>query len=182
MVPVALDWPTVWAAVVCVVLCTTILWASISLSGVGDGHAGCWVGGVGRGSCWAVLSVSACAVKLVHCHSRVCLRLLGIVVWGGRLTCSVCVMVLLMSSCLSRLLYSAGPLVCLGVVAAGGGCRVGLLDVGVLGAGLKWDVMLGWLLSRRLGWVAPLLCGDVEVTSSELRVEYVDRYSSFCPD
>ena len=51
------------------------------------------------------------------------------------------------------------------------GCGVsGLLNIGVLGAVLKLDVMLGWLLSWLLGCVAALLRWDVGVSSSRWSV------------
>ena len=39
--------------------------------------------------------------------------------------------------------------------------RATIFNIGVLGTGLEWDVMLGWLLSWLLGWVAALLRWDV---------------------
>ena len=55
------------------------------------------------------------------------------------------------------------------MVSTGDGCRAGLLNIHVLGAGLKWDVMCGRLPSWLLGCVAaPLQRWDVGVASSDI--------------
>ena len=61
-------------------------------------------------------------------------------------------------------------------MSAGDGSKAGLLNIDdVLGAGLKWDVMLCWLLTFSCS--TPLGCRGLE-----LRMNRVDLFSFFCPD